>query len=108
MAEIFFESFAINALYIAMSPSLVLNAYGKTSGVVWEQGYSCCYAAPVFEGFPLKHATVTSPVTGKMLTDRLQNLLFKAGYSFTTPIEIDLIDKMKVRKGILLSKLRQF
>ncbi|KAJ8738056.1 hypothetical protein PYW08_000651 [Mythimna loreyi] len=95
MAEIFFESFAVNALYIAKSPPLVLNAYGRTSGVVWEQGYSCCYAAPVFEGFPLKYATITSPITGKMLSTRLQNLMFKAGYSFTTPFELDLIDQIK-------------
>uniref|UniRef100_A0A2A4JZW6 Actin n=1 Tax=Heliothis virescens TaxID=7102 RepID=A0A2A4JZW6_HELVI len=95
MAEILFESFAINGLYLAKSPTLVLNAYGRTSGVVYENGYACSYAAPVFEGFPMKYATVTSPVTGKMLSDRLQNLMFKAGYSFTTPYEIDLIDQIK-------------
>lgn len=97
MAEILFESFAINGLYIAKSPSLVLHASGRTSGVVWETGYSCSYAAPVFEGFPLKYATITSPVTGKALTEILQNLMFKAGYSFTTPFEIDLLDQIKVR-----------
>ncbi|PZC77714.1 hypothetical protein B5X24_HaOG203081 [Helicoverpa armigera] len=95
MAEILFESFDINALYIAKSPTLVLNAYGRTSGVVCETGYACSYVAPVFEGFPLKYATITSPVTGKMLSERLQKLMFKAGYSFTTPYEIDLIDQIK-------------
>ncbi|KAF9421675.1 hypothetical protein HW555_002356 [Spodoptera exigua] len=98
MAEILFEIFAIDSLYIAQSPALVLNAYGKTSGVVWECGHSCSYVAPVFEGFPLKHATFTSPMTGNMLTKRLQGLMFKSGYSLTTPFEIDLLEKFKKEK----------
>ncbi|CAK1554027.1 unnamed protein product [Leptosia nina] len=68
---------------------------GRTTGVVWESGYSCNYTAPVFEGFPLKHATICSEVNGKILTERLQNLLKEVGYSFTTPREIDLLDKLK-------------
>ncbi|CAH1647343.1 unnamed protein product [Spodoptera littoralis] len=95
MAEILFEMFAIDSLYIAQSTALALNAYGRTSGVVLECGHFCSYVAPVFEGFPLKHATITSPVTGNMLTKRLQNLMFKAGYSLTTPYELDLIEKIK-------------
>lgn len=102
MAEILFEIFAIDSLYIAKSTALVLNAYGRTSGVVWECGHSCSYVAPVFEGFPLRHATFTSPITGNMLTKRLQNLMFKAGYSLTTPYELDLIEKIKVGKSKLL------
>ncbi|CAH0577715.1 unnamed protein product [Chrysodeixis includens] len=95
MAEILFESFAIESLYIAKSPALVLHASGRTSGIVWENGSCCSYAAPVYEGFPLKHATVTSPISGNMLTERLQSLFFKTGYSFTTPFELDVLDQIK-------------
>ncbi|XP_046977376.1 actin-105-like [Vanessa cardui] len=95
MAEILFESFTIHDLFLAVSTSLVLHASGRTSGVVWENGHSCSYASPVFEGFPLKHATVCSKINGNVLTDRLQNLLGQIGYSFTTPIERDILEKMK-------------
>lgn len=108
MAEILFESFAIESLYIAKSPALVLHASGRTSGIVWENGYSCSYAAPVFEGFPLKYATVTSPISGKMLTERLQSLFFKTGYSFTTPFELDVLDQIKVRTFMRLTNYVQW
>lgn len=96
MAEIFFEAFAIDSLYLAKSPALVLHATGRTSGVVWENGVSCCHVSPVFEGFPLKHCTIQSPLTGEALTNYLQKLLRDVGYNFTTPTERDLLDKIKV------------
>ncbi|XP_047524095.1 actin-104-like [Pieris napi] len=95
LAEILFESFLIKDLYLAISPALVLHASGRTTGVVWENGYSCNYTAPVFEGFPLKHATICSELNGKLLTERLQYLLKQVGYSFTTPCEIESVDKLK-------------
>ncbi|XP_063837651.1 uncharacterized protein LOC135086789 [Ostrinia nubilalis] len=95
MAEILFEAFAIQGLYLAKAPVLALNASGRTSGVVWESGYSSSNITPVFEGFPLKHATITSPLTGQKLTDRLQKLMAETGYSFTTPIERKLLDRIK-------------
>lgn len=96
MTEILFESFTIKGLYLMKSPVLALHASGKTTGIVWEGGYTCSYVAPVFEGFPLKHATILSPLNGNLLTDRLQTLLLKTGYSFTTPFERDLLNEMKV------------
>ena len=98
IAEILFESFDIHDLYLAVSSALVLHASGRTSGVAWESGHSCSYASPVFEGFPLKHATICSEITGDSLTHRLQNLLTQIGYSFTTPMELDILDKIKVNK----------
>ncbi|KAM3956892.1 actin [Aphomia sociella] len=95
MTEILFESFATKSLYLAKSPALVLHASGKTSGVVWKNGYSCSYAAPVFEGFPLRHSTITSELTGEALTDRLQKLMAKNGYSFTTLFERDILNRIK-------------
>ncbi|KOB71424.1 actin [Operophtera brumata] len=87
MAEVLFESFAISGLYLMKSPALVLHASGRTTGVALETGYSCCYAAPVFEGFPLKQSTEVSPLNGELLTNRLQKLMVEIGYSFTTPEE---------------------
>ncbi|XP_023941731.2 uncharacterized protein LOC112048435 [Bicyclus anynana] len=95
IAEILFESFSVNSIYLATSSALVLHASGRTSGIVWDNGYSCSYAAPVFEGFPLKHATVCSNIVGDFLTTQLQRMLYEIGYSFTTNIERDLLEKIK-------------
>ncbi|XP_041987228.1 actin-85C-like [Aricia agestis] len=96
IAEIMLETFTVKALYLVSSPALVLTATGRTTGVVWECGDSCSYVTPVFEGFPLKNATVTSAVNGKVLTEYFQKLLSDVGYSFTTPAEIDVIEKAKI------------
>ncbi|XP_072930277.1 uncharacterized protein [Epargyreus clarus] len=97
MAEILFESFMIRDLYLATSSALCLHASGRTSGVVWENGFSCCYSSPVFEGFPLKHATVCSKFNGQALSDRLNMLLQKKGYSFTTPTYKEILDQIKAK-----------
>ncbi|XP_063393499.1 uncharacterized protein LOC134678743 [Cydia fagiglandana] len=95
MAELLFETFIVDAIYLAQTPALVTLASGRTTGLVWENGYSCCYTAPVFEGFPLKHSIVTSQLTGQALTGILLDLMKKIGYSFTTPTEIELAEKIK-------------
>lgn len=96
MSEILFESFTVKGLCLMKSPILALHASGRTSGIVWEGGFSCSYVAPVFEGFPLRHATILSPLNGQLLTNRLQNFLAETGYSFTTDVEKDLVNSMKV------------
>ncbi|OWR43718.1 actin [Danaus plexippus plexippus] len=97
MAEILFESLSIHDLYLAISSALALHANGRTSGLVWENGHSCSYVSPVFEGFPLKHATIESEINGSSLTKRLQKLLNEIGYSFTTSVEIDILEDIKAK-----------
>ncbi|CAG4984687.1 unnamed protein product [Parnassius apollo] len=97
ITEIMFECFMVRNIYLGPSPALVLHASGRTSGIVWENGYSCSYIAPVFEGFPLKNATITSQINGKTLTDCLQKLMIKVGYCFTTPMEKELLESIKVQ-----------
>ncbi|XP_004932788.1 uncharacterized protein LOC101743052 [Bombyx mori] len=98
ITEILFESFTINSLYLARMQALALFASGRTTGVVWESGYSCSYAAPVFEGFPLRNATFMSPVDGETLSGHLQKLLATVGYSFTTKADNDILDQIKSDK----------
>ncbi|XP_050684217.1 uncharacterized protein LOC126979068 [Leptidea sinapis] len=95
IAEVLFETFLLQDLYLALSPALVLHASGRTSGVVWENGASCSYSISVFEGFPLRHSTVNSVINGNMLREHLQRLFTKVGYSFSTPLELDILDKIK-------------
>jgi actin len=39
---------------------------------------------PVYDGLPLHHATVTSSIGGRDLTEYLATMLTERGYSFTT------------------------
>lgn len=96
MAEILFETFDINYLYMVKTPVLVLHASGRTTGIVYENGADCAYAAPVYEGFPLKHAIEITTLTGEKLTDVLTMSLSAIGYSFTTPLERQIVNDMKV------------
>lgn len=96
MAEVFFESFAVSGLSLMKTPVLALYATGRTTGVVLEIGSSCCHAVPVFEGFPLQNAAVVSPLNGELLTTRMQKLMADTGYSFTTPVENDILINIKV------------
>lgn len=91
-----FESFNVKALYMANSAALALHATGRTTGLVWEGGAGCSHVVPVFEGFPLSHAIIPSILTGEKLTDILQSLLASKGYSFTTPVDMELLNNIKV------------
>lgn len=102
MAETLFESFAINYLYVVKIPVLVLHATGRTTGIVYENGADCAYAAPIYEGFPLKHAIEVSTLTGETLTDVLTKSLCTIGYSFTTPVERQIVNDMKVLFAYIL------
>ncbi|XP_060809595.1 uncharacterized protein LOC132903947 [Amyelois transitella] len=97
MAEILFEVFAIKGLYIAKAPILSLFASGRTSGLVWGNGYSCCCATPVFEGFPLKHAIVSTELSGAAITEYLSELVTKLGYQLTTAFEKDIVEEIKAK-----------
>lgn len=85
----------MNYLSFMLSQLLATNIF-RITGVVWEAGAMCAYAAPVFEGFPLRHAVTVSPLTGEALSDVFRRQLSKVGYSFTTSVERDLLDSIKV------------
>ncbi|XP_053624037.1 uncharacterized protein LOC128682968 [Plodia interpunctella] len=95
MAEILFEVFAIKGLYLVKAPILALFASGRTTGLVWGSGHSCCSATPVFEGFPLAHATVSSELSGSALTEYLRSLINKLGYQLHTSFENDIVNEIK-------------
>ena len=50
LAETFFESFHVPALYVAAQAILSLYASGRTTGVVLDSGDGVTHAVPVFEG----------------------------------------------------------
>jgi len=94
-AEIFFETFNVPAFYVQMQAILSLYASGRTTGVVLDSGDGVTHAVPVYEGFALPHAISRIDVAGRDVTEFLQILLRKAGHTFHTSSEMEVVKAIK-------------
>lgn len=95
LAEIFFETFRVPALFVAPPAVLSLYASGRTTGVVLDVGEGVTHCIPVYEGYALPHSIVRSDLGGIDVTNRLQLLLRKSGLAFSTTAEMDFVRRMK-------------
>jgi centractin len=94
-AEIFFETFNVPALFISMQAVLSLYASGRTTGIVLDSGDGVTHTVPVYEGFAMPHAIMRIDLAGRDITDHLQLLLRRAGYSFNTTAEKEIVRTIK-------------
>eukprot|EP00696_Hemimastix_kukwesjijk_P013936 gnl/Hemi2/27813_TR9189_c0_g1_i1.p1 gnl/Hemi2/27813_TR9189_c0_g1~~gnl/Hemi2/27813_TR9189_c0_g1_i1.p1 ORF type:complete len:382 (-),score=140.79 gnl/Hemi2/27813_TR9189_c0_g1_i1:242-1387(-) len=95
VAEIFFETYNVPALFISMQSVLSLYASGRTTGVVLDSGDGVTHAVPIYEGFAMPHAISRIDVAGRDITEHLQLLLRKAGYRFHTTAEKEVVRAIK-------------
>ena len=95
LAEIFFETFRVPALFVAPPAVLSLYASGRTTGIVLDVGEGVTHCIPVYEGYALPHSIVRSDLAGIDVTKRLQLLLRKSGLAFSTTAEVDFVSTMK-------------
>ena len=95
IAEHFFESLRVPAMYFTPPSILSLYASGRTTGVVLDVGEGVTHAAPVYEGFALPHSVSRSDVAGRDVTRQLQLQLRQSGICLTTTAEADLAKKIK-------------
>jgi len=95
LAEIFFETFNVPSLFISMQAILALYASGKTTGVVLDSGDGVTHCVPMCEGFALPHSIRRIDLAGRDVTKQLQLLLRKAGHSFTTSAEMQIVQQIK-------------
>ncbi|WMV10084.1 hypothetical protein MTR67_003469 [Solanum verrucosum] len=56
MTQIMFETFNVPAMYVASQAVLSQLANGRTTGIVFDSGYSVTHNVPVYEGHVLPHA----------------------------------------------------
>ncbi len=96
-AEIFFETFAVPALYISMQAVLSLYSTGRTTGVVLDSGDGVTHSVPIFEGFALPHSVMRNDIAGREVTKYLKLLLRKEGFNFNTTAEFEIVKNIKVR-----------
>jgi centractin len=95
IAEIFFESMRVPALYFSPPSVLSLYASGRTTGVVLDVGEGVTHAVPVYEGFALPHSVTRSNIAGRDVTRLLQKQLRRSGLALTTTAEADLVKTIK-------------
>lgn len=95
VAQIMFETIGAPAVYFALPSVLSLYASGRTTGVVLDVGETVTHAVPVYEGFALPHSISRSDIAGRDVTRELQKQLRRAGLTFTTTAEVDLVKKIK-------------
>jgi centractin len=95
IAEIFFETFNVPALFFAPQSVLSLYASGRTTGVVLDVGEGVTHAVPVYEGFALPHSITRSDLGGFDVTQQMQLQLRRSGLNLTTTSEMDLVKDIK-------------
>ncbi len=75
MAEILFETFNVEKIHIANTSMLGLYSYGKTSGLVLDSGFGLTTSVPVYEGYPLPHASQKMKFGGENLSELLLSMV---------------------------------
>ncbi len=79
LAELLFETFNVQKIHIANSSMLGLFAYGKTSGLIVDSGFNLTTSVPIYEGFPLQHASIKMNIGGEDLSLKLLRVYFNGG-----------------------------
>lgn len=95
MAEVMFEHYQFQGLYIAIQAVLTLYAQGLLTGVVVDSGDGVTHVCPVYEGFALPHLTRRLDIAGRDITRYLIKLLLLRGYAFNHSADFETVRQMK-------------
>ena len=75
LTEILFETFNVKRLHIANSSMVGLFSYGKTSGLIVDSGFNITSTVPIYEGYPLSHASIRINIGGEDLSKNLLSMI---------------------------------
>lgn len=95
IASTLFENLSVPALFFGSQPILSLFASGEKSGVVLESGDGITQCCVVYEGYSIPHSFIRYDFGGRNVTEYLQTLLKRVGYSFNTTAEFEIVKKIK-------------
>ncbi|EUD65314.1 beta-centractin [Plasmodium inui San Antonio 1] len=95
IAEVFFESFNVPALFISIQAILSLYSCGKTNGTVLDCGDGVCHCVSIYEGYSITNTITRTDVAGRDITAYLGYLLRKNGHLFNTSAEMEVVKNMK-------------
>ncbi|RKP19220.1 Actin/actin-like protein [Rozella allomycis CSF55] len=95
VAQVFFETFNVPAMYMSIQAVLSLYASGRTTGVVVDIGDGVSHVVPIYEGYTIPQAIQRADIAGRDVTRHLQYLLRKSGYPFFTSSEFEVVRTIK-------------
>ncbi len=98
IASALFDNLGVPALFFGSQPVLSLFASGERSGVIMESGDAITQCCVVYEGYSIPHSYMRYDFGGRNVTEYLQTLLKRVGYSFNTTAEYELVKKMKEKQ----------
>ena len=95
MAQVMFETFNAQGMYVQVQAVLSLYSAGRTTGVVLDAGDGVSHTVPVYEGYQMPHAVGRMDVAGRDLTEHMQRLLMQEGHSFQGSSGLELARTIK-------------
>ena len=95
MAEVMFETYGFEGVYVAIQAVLTLYAQGLTTGVVVDSGDGVTHVVPVYDGFALPHLTRRLDIAGRDVTRHLIKLLLMRGYAFNRTADFETVRQIK-------------
>ena len=95
MAQVMFETFGVQGMYVQVQAVLSLYSAGRTTGVVLDAGDGVSHTVPVYEGYQMPHAVGRMDVAGRDLTEHMQRLLMQEGLTFQGSSGLELVRSIK-------------
>ncbi|CAJ1358222.1 unnamed protein product [Effrenium voratum] len=102
VTQIMFETFGVQALYVAVQAVLTLYDSGRATGTVVDLGEGVTRVVPVCDGFAMPHAVAQLHVAGQHFTDYLALLLKERdGIEFSGRAEREILREIKETLGFV-------
>ncbi|CAJ1442538.1 unnamed protein product [Effrenium voratum] len=102
VTQIMFETFGVQALYVAVQAVLTLYDSGRATGTVVDLGEGVTRVVPVCDGFAMPHAVAQLHVAGQHFTDYLALLLKERdGIEFSGRAERAILREIKETLGFV-------
>ncbi|KAJ3398762.1 Actin-2, partial [Chytridiales sp. JEL 0842] len=95
VAQVFFETFNVPAMFFSIQAVLALYSSGRTTGIVLDSGDGVTHSVPVYEGFALPHSIRRIDLAGRDVTESLQLHLRKSGMHLQTSAEKEVVRIIK-------------